>query len=357
MSQKRIRDYGFSMGVMSPGPRNQITDVPGVTVGHCTLSSDRYHTGVTVVLPAQDNLFANKLTAACFVHNGFGKACGLMQVEELGSLETPIALTNTLNVGLVHDALVQYTLDRCRADGISLRSVNPLVGECNDGRLSDIAGRPVRQEHVFSALEHAQADFAQGSVGAGTGTICYGLKGGIGSASRTMFLGGKTYTLGVLVQSNFGSLEDLLLGGQPLGRRLAAREKAANLQVDAGSIMMILGTDLPVSSRQLRRIIRRCGVGLARTGSYLGHGSGEVMVGFTTANRIPHTGPATLPLEILREELLDIPFRAAAEATEEAVLNSMIAADTTTGYTGLTIHSLRDVLEADPSAAASAPEA
>ena len=338
MSQKRIRDYGITIGTLPPGPRNKLSDVAGVTVGHSTIETGRCHTGVTVVLPAQDNLFLNKLTAACFVHNGFGKSCGLMQVEELGSLETPIALTNTLNVGLVHDALVQYTLDRCRSEGLSPRSVNPVVGECNDGRLSDIALRPVRQRHVLEAIQSAGPEFLEGSVGAGTGTICYGLKGGIGSASRLVAIGGKTYTLGVLVQSNYGSTGDLTCGGKPLGQALL--QKIAPTAVDAGSIMMVVGTDLPLTARQLRRVIRRCGVGLARLGSYMGHGSGEVMIGFTTAGRIPHAGPETRTLTALREDLLDLPFRAAAEATEEAVLNSMVTAKTTVGCDGNTICSI-----------------
>ena len=357
MAQKRIRDYGFSVGIMSPGPKNQITDVSGVTVGHFTLSANPYHTGVTVVLPAQDNLFRNQCTAACHVHNGFGKTCGLVQIEELGTLETPIALTNTLNVGLVSDALVEYTLARCRADGLSVRSLNPVVGECNDGRLSDISDRVLGQAEVFEAIATAAPDFDEGSVGAGTGTICYGLKGGIGSASRQFSIDHTVYTLGVLVQTNFGTTGDLTITGLPVGQQLhAAMEggKTAPTEVDAGSVMMIVATDLPVDSRQLGRIIRRCGVGLARTGSYLGHGSGEVMIGFTTANRIPHSGPSTMQRTVLREDLLDIPFRAAAEATEEAVLNSLITADTTTGYTGLTVYSLRDFLagESAPSAAA-----
>lgn len=346
MSQKRIRDYGVTIGALTPGPRNKLTDVPGVTVGHSTIQTARCHTGVTVVLPAQDNLFCSKLTAACFVHNGFGKSCGLMQIEELGSLETPIALTNTLNVGLVHDALVQYTLDRCGAEGVSLRSVNPVVGECNDGLLSDIALRPVRQSHVLEAIAKAGADFAEGSVGAGAGTICYGLKGGIGSASRLMEIGGRTYTLGVLVQSNYGSTGDFTLDGRPLGQTLL--QKIAPTAVDAGSIMMVVGTDLPLTSRQLRRVIRRCGVGLARLGSYMGHGSGEVMIGFTTAGRIPHAGPETRSLTALREDLLDLPFRAAAEVTEEAVLNSMVTADTTVGFDGRIIYALRDFPEIFP---------
>lgn len=342
-----IRDYGVIPGTMPAGPRNSITDVSGVTVGHHTIHQGTLHTGVTVVLPAQDNVFAGKLTAACYVHNGFGKTCGLMQLQELGTLETPIALTNTLNVGLAADALVSYTLERCRRDGISLRSVNPVVGECNDGRLSEIALRPIGKDQVYAAIAAASQDAAQGAVGAGAGIICFGLKGGIGTASRTFTLDGRAYTLGVLVQSNYGSTEDLTVCGRPIGRELLPlleRKKAQRTAVDAGSIMTILATDLPVSSRQLWRIIRRCGVGLARTGSYLGHGSGEVMLGFTTANRIPMEGSALSQVSIVREDLLDIPFRAAAEATEEAVLNSLAAAHTVTGYQDLTVYALEEFL-------------
>ena len=347
---KRIRDYGITIGTLPTGPRNRLSDVPGVTVGHTTVENERCHTGVTVVLPAQDNLFTNKLTAACFVHNGFGKTSGLMQIQELGTLETPIALTNTLNVGLVQDALVQYTLDRCRSEGVSLRSVNPVVGECNDGLLSDIALRPVHAAHVFSAIETASADFEEGAVGAGTGTICYGLKGGIGSASRLLEIGGQVYTLGVLVQSNYGATGDLCLDGRPVGQELlrAVDKKIAPSQVDAGSIMMVVGTDLPLTARQLQRVIRRCGVGLARLGSYMGHGSGEVMLGFTTANRVPYAGAEARSLTALREDLLDTAFRAAAEATEEAVLNSMVTAKTTVGYDGRIVYSLREFPEIFP---------
>ncbi len=343
----RIRDYGFTPGTMPTGPRNSITDVAGVAVGHTTLHQDDIHTGVTVILPAQDNPFANKLTAACYVHNGFGKTAGLMQIQELGTLETPIALTNTLNVGLVSDALVEYTLNRCQQDGISLRSLNPVVGECNDGQLSHIALRPVTKDHVFSAIASASRDVEEGAVGAGSGTICFGLKGGIGTASRTFSIGGSTYTLGVLAQSNFGSTEDLTICGQAVGHQLLPlleRKKYAPTKVDAGSIMMVVATDLPLSDRQLYRVIRRCGVGLARTGSYLGHGSGEVMIGFTTANRISNEGSPLREIQIVQEDLLDIPFRAAAEATEEAVLNSLAAAHTVTGYGGLTIYALEDLL-------------
>lgn len=354
----RIRDYGVIPGTMPTGPNNSITDVAGVTVGHTTLHQDDIHTGVTVILPAQDNLFSNKLTTACYVHNGFGKTAGLMQIQELGTLETPIALTNTLNVGLVSDALVEYTLNRCQQDGIPLRSLNPVVGECNDGRLSRIALRPITKQHVFSAIASAGVEVAEGDVGAGAGTICFGLKGGIGTASRTFSMGGSTYTLGVLVQSNYGSTQDLTICGQPVGRQvlpLLEKMKYAPTQVDAGSIMMVVATDLPLSSRQLYRVIRRCGVGLARTGSFLGHGSGEVMLGFTTANRVPLQGPAIRMQMEVQEDLLDIPFRAAAEATEEAVLNSLASAHTVTGYGGLTIYALEDLL--CPSASGPVPRA
>lgn len=338
-----LESYGYRIGTLPRGPRNAITDIPGVTVGHSTLHEGDIHSGVTVIMPAQDDLFQNKLTAACHIHNGFGKTCGLMQIQELGTIETPIALTGTLNVGLVHDAMVEYMLSQCQELGYSIRSVNPIVGECNDGKLSNIALRPVRKEHVFSAISTASEDFLQGSVGAGSGTICYGLKGGIGSASRVIQIGETAYSIGVLVQSNFGATEDLMIAGNPIGKAIAEKVKEP-ASLDAGSIMTILATDLPVSSRQLWRILRRCGVGLARTGSYLGHGSGEVMIGFTTANRVPHEGQAEILHTILQESLLEDAFRAASEATEEAVINSMLHADGLTGYQGYSVSGLRDFL-------------
>lgn len=336
-------NYNFNIGILPKGPRNTITDVPGVTVGHSTIHDRDIHSGVTVIMPAGDDLYQNKLTASCHIHNGFGKTCGLIQIQELGTIETPIALTGTLNVGLVHDAMVEYMLSQCEKNGYSIRSVNPIVGECNDGKLSNIALRPVKQEHVFEAIATASEDFLQGSVGAGAGTICYGLKGGIGSASRVIHIGDKDYTIGILVQSNFGATEDLTVAGEPMGKALTDKIKEP-ASLDAGSIMTILATDLPVSSRQLWRILRRCGVGLARTGSYLGHGSGEVMIGFTTANRVPHEGQTEIPQTILQESLLESAFRAAAEATEEAVINSMLHSDDLTGYQGYSVRSLRDFL-------------
>ena len=328
----------LQIGKMEPGTHNRITDVPGVRVGHSTIDTPRHKTGVTVVLPCEDDIFQNKMVAACHVLNGFGKTAGLMQIQELGTLETPIALTNTLNVGLVHDALVEYMCRQAEDRGYAIRSVNPIVCECNDASLNDIRHRAVGQEEVFSAISSASRDFLQGDVGAGKGMTCHDLKGGIGSASRLIPIGDEIFTLGVLALTNHGSLSDLTIGGENVGRRIeeAIREDTP----DEGSCILVIATDLPVTSRQLGRIIRRCSVGLARLGSFIGHGSGEVMVGFSTANRIQN-GDGCMNLRCIRESQIDKAFRAAAEATEEAVLNSMLHADSVTGYSGKVRQSLR----------------
>lgn len=246
---------------MQPGALNKITDVKGVLVGHSTISTPENKTGVTVILPGTENPFLSKPVAACFVQNGFGKTCGLPQIEELGCLETPIALTNTLNVGLVSDALISHTIQSCEKEGVTVHSVNPVVGECNDSRINNICRRAVNECHVKEALEHACADFEEGSVGAGKGTVCYGFKGGIGSASRLIPLDGKIYTLGVLVQSNFGATPYFTIQGRKVGEELLNATdnftKVIPTADDQGSIMMIIATDLPVSDRQLKRIIRR----------------------------------------------------------------------------------------------------
>lgn len=334
MSEKRIRDYGVIIGELPTGPRNAITDVPGVTVGHCTIATEEHQTGVTVIIPAPHNLFAHKLPAASFVLNGFGKTLGLVQVDELGSLETPIALTNTLNVGLVHDALVDYTVKRCQKEGVEVHSLNPVVCECNDAELNRITERVVTADHVYQAIQNASADFEQGTVGAGRGTICYGLKGGIGSSSRVIRLGEQNYTVGVLVQSNHGRTADLTVGGTALGRELV-KEPIHPAHLDKGSIIMIVATDLPVSDRQLKRILKRACVGLIRTGSYLGHGSGDIMVGFSTAYTLPTSEDEPIvQVPLLNENHIEKAFRAVAESCEEAILNSLAAADTVVGYQG-----------------------
>ncbi len=335
----RIRDYGLTVGSLPTGPLNRISDVAGVTVGHATIISETHNTGVTVVLPCSDNPFANKLPCASFVLNGFGKTAGLVQIDELGTLETPIALTNTLNVGLVHDAMVEYMARLCEKDGVEMHSVNPVVCECNDASLNDIRHRAVKQEHVFAAIDAACAEFEEGAVGCGRGMTCHGLKGGVGSASRQIELDGRVYTLGVLVQTNHGQLRDLTIDHHPIGEDIW-RELNEN-KPDKGSCIVILATNIPLSDRQLRRVVKRCSVGLARLGSFIGHGSGEVFISFSTANRVPHTPMrAIVDVKALSEDYIDLCFRAAAEATEEAVLNSMVAAEDVTGYGGHTRLSL-----------------
>ena len=342
MNKTRIRDYGIQMGTFPCGPRNAITDVAGVTVGYCTIDTPDSKTGVTVILPSQENIFQKKLIASSYVLNGFGKSTGLLQINELGSLESPIALTNTLNVGLVQEGLVDYMVSRCEQEQVPIHSFNPVVGECNDCHLNNIKKRAVKPSHVLQAIETASQDFSQGDVGAGKGTICFGFKGGIGSSSRKLKIGDTWYTVGILVQSNFGRTRDLEINGFPLGEKVYKEIEAASQ--DKGSIMSVLATDLPLSSRQLHRILKRLGIGLGRTGSRVGHGSGDVMLGFSTAN-VLESDSDFQTCSFLNESNMDLAFRAAIESEEEAVLNSMVAADTVKGYTGETRYGLRPYLE------------
>lgn len=357
MNHTRIRDYGITVGHLPTGKLNKITDVPGVRVGHATIDTDRQKTGVTVILPAEGNLFTHPLTAACHVINGYGKTAGLMQMQELGTLETPIVLTGTLNVGKMCDALVSYTIEQCAAEGKSCRSVNPVVGETNDGILSANNDRPADKTHLDTAIAAACEDFSEGDVGAGKGTICFGLKGGIGSASRVMEIGDRTFTMGALVQTNFGCVENLRIDGLPVGRAVVdlireeeeAKAKAMTGQDDIGSIMIVVGTDLPVSELQLGRILRRATVGLSRTGSFVGHGSGDVVIGFTTANR--REGNEDIrTVEMVSNGRLEIAFNAVAECVEEAIYNSMTAADTVTGFNGKDVVTFRALNEFLPDA-------
>lgn len=339
----RARERGIVVGELPTGPLNKISDVPGVTVGHVTVAGGVHNTGMTVVMPCADNMFASKLTAAAHVLNGFGKTAGLVQIDELGTLETPIALTNTLNVGLVHDAMVGYMVDRCEREHVRLRSVNPIVCECNDASLNDICRRAVREEHVREAIDAACAEFEEGAVGAGRGMTCHGLKGGIGSASRVIELDGKEYVLGVLALTNHGRLADFTVCGDHIGERI--QKQMAESLPDKGSCIVIMATNLPLNDRQLRRVIRRAGVGLARLGSFTGHGSGEVFVGFSTANRTPHVAAeAVLSRVEIHEDYIDLAFRAMAEATEEAVLNSMLMAERVAGADGTVRRSLSEFL-------------
>ncbi len=335
-----VPDRMHPPGGMPRGARNLITDVPGVRVGHVTLAEGGVQTGVTAVLPHEGNLFRDKVAAACHVINGFGKSAGLMQLEELGTIETPLLLTNTFGVGTCVNAAVRYMLGQNPEIGDTTGTVNPLVLECNDGVLSDIRGLHVREDHALAAIAAAGEDFAEGAVGAGRGMCCYGLKGGIGSASRLVELGGETYTVGTLLMTNFGETRDLLVYGDPVGARISGAS-----QKDRGSVVVILATDLPVSCRQLGRMTRRVQSGLGRTGAVVSGGSGELAVAFTTANRMPHFAQEqVLTRRLLHEDALDVVFRAVTECVEESVLSSLYHAETVVGRAGHTRLSLADAM-------------
>jgi len=348
-SRPRLRELGLVVGELPPGPHNAITDVAGVRVGHTTLIAGEgpllpghgpVRTGVTVVLPHGENLFRHKVRAAVHTINGFGKVFGFEQVRELGLIEAPIALTNTLNVGLVVDALVQYTIRQNPDLGIRTSTANLVVGETHDGYLNDIQGRHVRAEHVWAAIEAAAwGPVAEGAVGAGTGTSCFGWKGGIGTASRIVPPEAGGYTVGALVQSNFGRPSDLIVCGVPVGRHLCPPEEPPPPTGDGGSIMIVLATDAPLSSRQLGRLCVRAAAGLARTGSVYGHGSGD----FVTAHRIEHEPVSLTTVQtVLADEarVMAWLFPAVVESVEEAVLNSLFRAETMIGRDGHIRHAL-----------------
>jgi D-aminopeptidase len=340
----RIRDLGVKPGVLAPGPENAITDVGGVRVGHRTLiEGDSIRTGITAVVPHAGNLFQQKVPAAVYVGNGFGKAAGFLQVEELGNLETPIVLTNTLAVGTAIDAVVGWTL--AQPGNEDVRSVNAVVGETNDGwALNDIRARRVRPQDVVAAIESAKAGpVAEGSVGAGTGTVAFGWKGGIGTSSRRLpaALGG--WTVGALVQTNFGGL--LTIDGVRIGERLGRfsfREELAGAPGSGdGSCMIVLATDAPLSARNLERLARRGMLGLARTGSFVGNGSGDFVIAFSTRNFVPHDPKDKLRrVEELENDAMDPMFLAAVETVEEAVYNSLTKATTVTGVGGRTVEAI-----------------
>ena len=340
---KTLREYGIKLGHLPTGKHNSITDVAGVKVGHMTLDSSNIKTGVTAIIPHEGNVFREKLVAASHVINGFGKSQGLVQIDELGTIETPIILTNTLSVGIAHKAVVQYMLERNDDIGDTTGTVNPIIGECNDGVLNEIRIPSVSEHHIIDALNNAGVEFQQGNVGAGTGMVCYELKGGIGSASRILELGGTEFTVGILVLSNFGSMEDLMIRGNPVGEKIKERISRQESGKDKGSIMIILATDIPLSSLQLKRLLKRTQSGIARTGGYTGNGSGEVAIGFTTANKVFHyEEDAFVEQRVIHEDLLDMVFKATVEATEEAILNSLICSSTTIGRNDKKVFSLID---------------
>ena len=328
-----LRDYGIRIGVLQPGQWNAITDVPGVLVGQKTLvQGEDVRTGVTAILPYAGNLFQDKVPAAVYVGNGFGKLTGTTQIAELGNIETPIVLTNTLSVPTAADALIDYTFSfPANAD---VMSVNPVVGETNDGYLNDIRGRHVTKADVLDAIRSAKTGpVAQGDVGAGTGTVAFGFKGGIGTSSRKLptSLGG--YTVGVLVQTNFGGVLDI--DGVPVGKLLHKYYLSDKLDDSPdGSCMIVVATDAPLGARNLERLAKRAMLGLGKTGGIESNGSGDYAIAFSTyvGNRVPYESKnAMQPMTVVHNDDMSPLFMAAIEATEEAILNSLFHAETTTG--------------------------
>jgi D-aminopeptidase len=346
--RRRLRELGYGLGRLPPGERNALVDVPGVLVGHRTLAEgDRLRTGVTAILPHGGNVYAEKVLGACHVVNGYGKAAGLSQLEELGTIESPILLTSTLSVGPVWEGGVRHLLDLNPEAARDRDTVNVIVGECFDGYLSDARALPVRPEHALEAIAVASADeVREGAVGAGTGTTCFGHKSGIGGASRRA----GDHVLGCLVCSNYGSRRDLhmLLGPAAAARDGGRPEPPAQ----GGSIMIVLGTDAPLSERQLRRLAARAAFGLGRAGSFASNASGEYAIAFSTAHRILHRSDSgSLELHLLRDDSPAVRelFEAAGEVVHEAVLNSLCAAEPMTGRDGNRVEALPyELLEGAP---------
>jgi D-aminopeptidase len=330
-----------SIGRLPPGARDAITDVAGVTVGHCTLDEGDVQTGVTLVRPHAGDPYRDRVPAAAVVLNGFGKSVGLLQVDELGVLETPVALTNTYSVAAVAQAQVRACIAANPESGRSLPTVNPLVFECNDGFLNDIQRMAVGEQHYQQALANAGVQVEVGSVGAGRGMSCFELKGGIGTASRAV----DGFTVGALVLANFGKLRQLRVAGQPLGEELARRSAARDAGPEKGSIILLLATDAPLDARQLRRLALRAGAGLARTGSVFGHGSGDIALAFSTAYTVPLEAKRPMPaVAMLHETRLDPLFEAAADAIEQSILRALWRAEAVTGRDGHRREALTDLL-------------
>ncbi|WP_373048203.1 P1 family peptidase [Vulgatibacter sp.] len=342
----RARELGLPLGRYRPGPHNAITDVEGVLVGHATIvrGSGRLvpgrgpvRTGVTAILPAGGGVFDERVVGGGFVLNGAGELSGLTQLMEWGLIETPILLTNTLSVGAVSDAVVNWLVERHPGIGAEHDVLIPLVGECDDSWLNDVAGRHVRQEHVFEALRSAKGGpVAEGNVGGGTGMITCDLKGGIGTASRKLPEKQGGYTLGVLVMSNFGRLADLRVAGLPIGEHLARKLRGMAVRRSLyGSIIAVVATDAPLQTHQISRLCKRVALGIGRVGSYAAHGSGEIVIGFSTANRVPRRSRKMVyRIKVLLDTRMDPLYQAVMECTEEAILNALCMATGMEGANG-----------------------
>ncbi len=351
----RMREFGIETGIIEPGEWNAITDVPGVKVGQVTLIQGKnIRTGVTAILPHSGNIYQQKVPGAVYVANGYGKLTGYTQIEELGTIETPVILTNTLSVPTAANALIGYILSLPGNEIVD--SVNAVVGETNDSDLNDIRGRHVKEEQVIEAIKKAKSGpVEEGCVGAGTGTTCYGFKGGIGTASRKLPESKGGYTVGVLVQTNHKGV--LQINGFPVGILLGTYYMSGNLEDSPeGSCMIVVATDAPLDSRNLKRLAKRALLGIARTGGFYSSGSGDYAISFSTAEglRVPHRSPSpTMQIEILRDRNVSPLFLAAAEAAEEAILNSLFKARDMEGKDGrkvkaLPLDKLKKIMEEAP---------
>jgi D-aminopeptidase len=338
----RARELGLAIGKYPCGHYNAITDVPGVRVGHCTLIRETprgraVRTGVTAILPNDGNVFEERVIGSAFVLNGSGEVSGLTQVTEWGLIETPILLTNTLSVGAACAGAVRYLVRRNPGIGSEHDVLIPVVGECDDSWLNDAAGHHIHSRHVYAALEAAApGPVAEGSVGGGTGMVTCDFKAGIGTASRKLPLHLGGYTLGVLVMSNFGRMSDLRIDGVPVGEKLVPRYARRKKRVDNyGSIIAVVATDAPLLAQQIGRLCKRSALGIGRVGSHAGHGSGEIVLGFSTANRVPRqTRKMIYRMKVLLDRCIDPLYAAVVEATEEAIVNALFAADTMVGRSG-----------------------
>jgi len=339
-AQQRARALGIKIGVLPTGTTNTITDVEGVKVGHVTIHQEKnIRTGVTAILPHEGNVFQEKVPAAIFVGNGFGKLAGSTQVKELGNMETPIVLTNTLSVSTAMEAVIEYTLQQPGNEKV--QSVNAVVGETNDGYLNDIRGRHVTRQQVLEAITSASTTVKEGNVGAGTGTVCFGCKGGIGTASRKLPATVGGYTVGVLVQTNFGGV--LQIDGAPVGEELKKYYLRGELENADGSCMVVIATDAPLDARNLERLASRAIMGLAKTGGIGSNGSGDYVIAFSTAKevRVKHEQPdRTEEVALVRNDAMSPLFMAVIEATEEAIINSMLMAQTMEGKDGHKVEAL-----------------
>ena len=342
----RARSLGISIGALPPGRHNAITDVPGVLVGHCTVSwgapelppgSGPARTGVTAILPHGGDLFHGKVRAGVFAANGVGEVVGSTAIREWGVIETPVLLTNSQSVGLAYDATVRWMMERDARVGLEDVAM-PVIGECDDSMLNDARGMHVYEEHVHAALNTASSGpVAEGCVGAGMGMTCYDFKGGVGTSSRVVELYGAAYTLGVLAVTNFGSRERLTIDGVPVGREIGDLMPVEHRE---GSCIVVLATDAPLSSRQCERVAKRCALGLAVTGSYAADTSGEIALAFSTAARLPRVTSAPLDHVRVGDDVIGGLFEAAVDATAEAVVDSLCMATTTVGRGGCRVSAL-----------------